>query len=415
MKIALIDNMNNNFFSFARYLRDLYIDADVYTISTVSKHFDINADTFKKESQLTYVKEFPCSVKNKSWLFFDKNKILNQFKHYELIISCGVSSAYLERAGVFSDIIIPYGSDLYDIPFRNYRFKISLDFIRSIFWRQQAKYQIKAYNKTRVLVSDDGYELYAEALEKLKLKCLNIGIPMLYNFEDIDNSENQKIWSFLEQHDFIIFNHSRQHWKSYNIGLEDFNHFGGLKRNDKLVKAFSLFLKYNFYKNPLLVLFEYGPDVYQTKELIIELNIQDYVKWMPTMQRKNIMYGLSKATLSTNAFRENKTDIGGVCYESFAVGVPHLNNCIDAIENPKHKFYQAPMIHALSEYDILNIFLDYQENTQKYKKIGQKSKEWFDEHLGLGLAKKYVTLLEMLIEDKFLTQDNKKVKNIFES
>lgn len=414
MKIALVDNMNNNFFAFARYLRDLGIDADVYTISTVSKHFDINADTFKEESQLTYVKEFPCSVKNKSWLFFNKNKILNQFEHYELIISCGVSSAYLERAGIFSDIIIPYGSDLYDIPFRNYRFKISLDFIRSIFWRQQAKYQVKAYNKTRVLVSDDGYELYAEALEKLKLKCLNIGIPMLYNFEDIDNSENQKIWSFLEQHDFIIFNHSRQHWKSYNIGLEDFNHFGGLKRNDKLVKAFSLFLKYNFYKNPLLVLFEYGPDVYQTKELIKELNIQDYVKWMPTMQRKNILYGLSKATLSTNAFRENKTDIGGVCYESFAVGVPHLNNCIDAIENPKHKFYQAPMIHALSEYDILNIFLDYQENTQKYKKIGQKSKEWFDEYLGLGLAKRYVKLIELLANNKLLTQNDKIIRDIFE-
>lgn len=415
MKIALIDNMNNNFFAFARYLRDLNIDADVYTISTVSKHFDISADTFIKKSQLAYVKEFPCAVKNKSWLFFDKNKIFDQFKDYELIISCGVSSAYLERAGVFSDIIIPYGSDLYDIPFRNYRFEISLDFIRSIFWKHQAKYQIKAYNKTKILVSDDGYELYATALEKLNLKCLNVGIPMLYNFENIDNFENQQIWSFLEQYDFVVFNHSRQHWKSYEVGLEDFNHFGGLKRNDKLINAFSKFLKQTLYENPLLVLFEYGPDVDKTKKLINDLNIHQYIRWMPIMQRKNIMYGLSRATLSTNAFRENKTDIGGVCYESFASGVPHINNCIEAIENPKHKFYQSPMIHALSEDDILNIFLDYEKNTQKYKKIGQESKEWFDEHLGLGLSQKYVTLIQMLVDDEFLTQNDKKIRDIFEN
>lgn len=414
MKIALVDNMNNNFFAFARYLRDLGIDADVYTISTVSKHFDINADTFKKESQLTYVKEFPCSVKNKSWLFFNKNKILNKFEHYELIISCGVSSAYLERAGIFSDIIIPYGSDLYDIPFRNYRFKISLDFIRSIFWRQQAKYQVKAYNKTRVLVSDDGYELYAEALEKLKLKCLNIGIPMLYNFEDIDNSENQKIWSFLEQYDFIVFNHARQHWKSYNVGLKDFEKFGGLKANNKLIKAFANFVKVSKYKKPLLVLFEYGPDFNETKKLVRELKIEEFVKWMPTMNRKNILYGLSKATFSTNAFRENTTDIGGVCYESLAIGIPHINNCFEAIKNSNHKFYKSPMIHALSEEDIFNIFIDYEKNPNKYKEIGKKSKEWFDEYLGLGLAKRYVKLIELLANNKLLTQNDKIIRDIFE-
>jgi hypothetical protein len=46
------------------------------------------------------------------------------------------------------------------------------------------------------------------------------------------------------------------------------------------------------------------------------------------------------------------------------------------------------MIHVLSEDDILNVFLDYEQNPKKYKEIGQKSKEWFDENLGLGLAQK---------------------------
>jgi hypothetical protein len=40
MKIALVDNMNNNYFAFARYLKDLNIDVHLYTIPNHHmKHF----------------------------------------------------------------------------------------------------------------------------------------------------------------------------------------------------------------------------------------------------------------------------------------------------------------------------------------------------------------------------------------
>lgn len=221
--------------------------------------------------------------------------------------------------------------------------------------------------------------------------------------------------SFLDQYDFVVFNHSRQHWKSFNVGLKNFDEFGGLKRNDKLINAFAKYVKCSTFKRPILILFEYGSDVGKTKELIKELKIEKFVKWMPIMDRKNIMFGLSKGTFSTNAFRENITDIGGVCYEFLAAGISHLNNCIEAIENPKHKFYQSPMIHVLSEDDILNVFLDYEQNPKKYKEIGQKSKEWFDENLGLGLAQKYAELIKLLVKDRTLTQNEKIVREIFEN
>mgnify|MGYP001407938024 FL=1 len=32
MRVALIDNMNNNFFSLTRYFRDLGVDADLFLI-----------------------------------------------------------------------------------------------------------------------------------------------------------------------------------------------------------------------------------------------------------------------------------------------------------------------------------------------------------------------------------------------
>ena len=129
MNIVLIDNMNNNFFSLARYLRDLNINVDVYTIpNSKMKHFEIVADTFINKNKLKFIKEFPVDIKNITWLFFQKDKIYNTFKNYDLIVSCGLSSAYLERAGIFSDIIIPYGSDLYLVPFKECKFQLSLNF-----------------------------------------------------------------------------------------------------------------------------------------------------------------------------------------------------------------------------------------------------------------------------------------------
>ena len=413
MKIALVDNMNNNFFAFARYLKDLGMDITLYTIpNRHMDHFDIYADTFKSQNELTYVKHFPCSIDNKSWFFFQRKKIYREFKDYDIIISCGLSSAFMERAGIHSHIIIPYGSDLYDIPFRKIKFGLNFYFVRTLFWSHQAHFQKNAYRKAEAFVTDDEYELYGTAVKKLGLSALNVGIPMLYNFEDIDNTQNHELWSFLDNHDFIVFNHARQYWKSNSDNLHDHHLYGGLKRNDKLLKAFAQFVKKTNFKSPLLVLFEYGVDTEETKILLKKLGIESYIKWMPTMHRKHIMYGLKKATFTSNAFRENKTDIGGVCYESLAAGTAHINNCADALKNPKHKFYQSPMIHALHENEIYNIFVDYEQNPDKYERIASESQKWFNEHLGIELAKKYVKVMEKLSMNK---QSYNTIRDIFEN
>ena len=414
MKIALVDNMNNNFFAFARYLRDLGLDVYLYTIPQTSMdHFLPEADTFKDIKSLSYIKSFPCSMK-KGWLFFPKRKIKQEFESYDFIISSGVSSAFLNKAGLVSDIIMPYGSDLYDIPFRKFKLSFSIyKMIRGYFESERSYHQRQAYYKTRLLSSDDGYEIFFEALKKLNLKSNNFGCPMLYNREGINTKENIQLWSFLGQYDFIVFNHARQHWKSYNVGLKDFEKFGGLKANNKLIKAFANFVKVSKYKKPILILFEYGNDVDESKELIEILGVKDFVKWMPKMNRRNILYGLSKANLATNAFRENMLDIGGVCFEAISVGVPLINNCQDSNNNQNHKFYNSPMIHALSEEDIFNIFIDYEINPKKYEEIGKKSKEWFDDHLGIGLAKQYSELIHLMVEDKEVTQNDDRVLKIF--
>ena len=70
MKVALIDNMNNMFFAFARYLRDL----DVYCISNSDmNHFSVNADTFLDTNKLNI---FLQRLIQKAGFFSIKNKFI---------------------------------------------------------------------------------------------------------------------------------------------------------------------------------------------------------------------------------------------------------------------------------------------------------------------------------------------------
>jgi hypothetical protein len=190
IKVALIDNMNNNFFAFARYLRDLGIEVYLYEIpNSTMEHFKPQADTFEDVSNIEWIKKFPTEINNKNWFFFQKGKIYNEFKDYDLIISCGFSSAYLKRAGLNSDIIIPYGSDLYDVPFKSIKLRVSLDFIRSIFWQSQANWQQKAYKEARCIITNRNHKIYNEALLKMDINGINSTVPMLYNKEKLQNIE----------------------------------------------------------------------------------------------------------------------------------------------------------------------------------------------------------------------------------
>ena len=103
-----------------------------------------------------------------------------------------------------------------------------------------------------------------------------------------------------------------------------------------------------------------------------------------------------------------------ILYESLAVGVPHLNNCKDSVEDINHKFFNSPMIHALTEDNIYKEFIDYEQNSLKYKYLKNISKTWFDSNLGIGLAKKYIVLFKLLITNKEFKKNDNLVRIIFE-
>lgn len=413
MKIALIDNMNNSFFAFTRYLRDLNIDAHLFCLDTASDNFKPNADTFQNTDLLKYIHKLNYNqiVINQFNPF--NHKLKEIFKEFNIIIACGPMISILEKNKIRIDIVIPYGWDLYSFPFFKFNLKKP---IKSIVNCMMAKYQAKGLQNSRVMIMDEGYELYSNALKKLKIKSFNLGIPMVYSKEIEDNLIFSEKWKFLDNHDFIVFNHSRQWWKSKGIDtLKDFESYGGIKRNDKVINAFAKFIKKTNFSNPILVLFEYGLDTEFSKELVKSLNIEKYVKWMPISNRIDIMLGLKKATFTTNSFRENMIDIGGVCYESLACGTCHINNYEEIKTKKELLFHDSHMLHALSVEEIYSIFVDYEKDSEKYRELAKKSKEWFNKKLGIGLVEKYLELIKLLNSDKSLTQEDISIKKILKS
>jgi hypothetical protein len=408
MKVALIDNMNNNFFSMCRYLRDRGIDAHLFTLPGMHEHFLPENDTFEDTSRLGYIHEFPFATDWVSWLIsgvWGTGKP-NGMEQYDVIIACGKSMAILSRKKIRVDVFIPYGKDLYDLPFPlslSNPFKSPLMFNVKRFFLKCIMNWIGIHQKraicgSRYIISNRSVSLYDNALDRLGRDCLEIGIPMVYNKElsTVDIGR----WGYLSDYDFVVFNHSRHVWKTNIDNLSDFDIHGGIKRNDKVINAFSRFVRQTSFKKPVLVLFEYGVDVLASKKLIETLGIGECVRWMPKMSRKFIAQGLRQASLVCDQFRFGFVGAGGASIEALSQGVPLVRNMGRALQDKESKYYQAPIVNALEEDDIVGVFVDYEKDPAYYIQMGKDGLAWFNAELGEGLVDRYIQLINDIYNQK---------------
>jgi hypothetical protein len=401
LKVALIDNMNNNFFAIARYLRDLGVDAHVYLIPGDSHaHFLPQTDTFADVGSLDWVRQLPLPYAPSS--FYKLQRLRPLLEPYDLIVTCGPSVGLLWRAGIRTDVFVPYGADLYDTPFVE-RQRARVNGLRSLgvflLWsRPLARAQFAGIRNSRLVIYNDNWSIAAEAMARIGATGLALPRLMVYNKEP---PGDPAAWEFLRRHDFVVFSQTRQYWATDHDQLHDFAEHGGLKRNDKLIRAFARFVRATSYRSPLLVLFEFGWDVDASKRLIAECGIEANVVWMPLMDRKTIMTGVRFASLGADQFRHGWSGTsGGTGSEIMAAGVPLITYTNGASSDPKDPFFQAPICDVLHEDQIYEVLRDYERDPDKYAALGRRTAAWFDEHLGSGLAARYLRVFEHLAQHR---------------
>ena len=396
IRVACIGNMNNNLFSLVRWLRDFNIDAELLLFDKEAEHFLPQNDSINNTNKFTYVKKLSWGS-SKSFFITSSKKITHDLEDYNVIVGCGLSPAFLAKAGLRLHIFSPYGSDLYGI---------LSEMLFKFHWKTPARlilayYQKKGIRNVYLCVTIPSNKDYKKAIQRLGIKNYGLAIPIIYspeyNSEKFNNYSSVYTDVFIwirKNYDIVIFNHCRQIWKTFVDKVS-------WKGNDILIRGFAQYLK-KAKKKAVLVLFEYGPDVENSKKLIRDLDIEKSVIWLPKMPRKDIMFGLELADFGSDILTGIGTGTNGTCREVMALGKPLFRSIGFSPEEYKKITMRPfpPIINVRTPEEIAKHLLNYEKNPEAYQEIGKKAKEWFDKYMGIGLAEKWVYLISCIYNKK---------------
>ncbi len=398
MKVALIGNMNNVFFTLMRYLRDLGLDAHLFMYKNEYSHFLPENDTYNLEKYEKYIHTLPLTNDGKGLLLSNKSEIKKKLQEYDLYIGCGIAPALFESLDYTLDIFVPYADE---IELTTYDKLGDVDILRYFVRRYTVKEQIKGIKKTKKIVASD-----IQAKTKLTIQRLNleeqlsrIYIPTVYKESvKVEDSLNKKYIEAMRDKDLVVFSHSRHQWKDIS---EEESRKNGDKGLDKLIKGFATFIKNNPSSNSLLVLFEYGKDIDASKELISNLGIKDFVMWLPLMPRKRIMNLIEYSHIVVDSLTDDMWS--GVGFEGLSAGKILMQNIIQTDqEYYQEAGHEIPFImRANRAEDVTKHLNNFIENRDFYIQEGLKNRDWFDKYAGIGLAKEYKNIIDDIVYEKF--------------
>jgi hypothetical protein len=373
--------MNNFLYPLLRYLEKDFV-VDLILLSTEQKHFLPENDTF----ETTYIK----TVKSKfsqlpsEFLINSKTYINNLLAPYDFIIGCGPAPAYLSRINKKLDLFIPYGSDIYYIPFIPFELKKG---IKRLIKEQFLKYhQKRGIQKASNILMDYTNPIYESLFEKLNINKNRIfnNPPFFYvpEFNSISIKENysksifySKFLKIRGENDLLIFHHSRHEWNIENtVELKIDNYTKG---NNKLIQGFASFIKITNIKAHL-ILFEYGSSIELSKNLIKELDIEKNITWMPLMPRKEIMVGISLCDIGVGELDSSYFSYCTI-YEFIAMAKPVIHYRIDSdFKEMYPEMY--PMYSANTAEQVENYLKEYILNPQAFVDTGILAYNWFLKH-----------------------------------
>lgn len=385
MKIACIGNMNNALFCLTRYLRDRGYDAHLLTLEGEPEHFSPEADTYN-DLYKSFTQKLSWSKKPSILYHTSKQNILEDIAEFDFFIACDISIAYLAKAGVNTDLFIPYGSDIHTIPYLN---------IFEHPWRKWHKlfalkqYQKKGINnagKISLEASNPDFEKQFVSPLKIDAKRINTTCPFIY-YPQYENGEMEEyaptsplydqIQRIRQAHDLVVFHHCRQEWRA--DGKMEVQKHVWTKGNDVLIRGFADFVINNPSLKTALIMFEYGTKVEASQNLVKQLGITKNVFWFPKSYRKDIMLGIQQSDIGVGELGLSWYTYGTIL-EYMALGIPVVHKRDDALYAAAGKELY-PMIQAQSLCEIQAALESAKNEPDKCKKIGTIANDWFKKNL----------------------------------
>lgn len=385
-RVALIGNMNNNFYALTRYLRDIGYDAHLY-YRVGMEHFQPMADSYSDNGYNEYCHKV-------DWLeqefhAVNKEQVAKELEGFDFYIGQGEEAAVAFYAGYRMDVYYPYGSDVYKYAHLPKEYKLrskiasllSSNSSRPTYKQMKkgtmAKYLNAAIVNAKYIFADATNDEYRQQIKKLNYKGVfkNVGLPFLYvkEYEQLltgykPHSKHSKIIEEIrEECEFIMLYHGRQEWKTYH------NKFTG-KNSDYLIRGFAKYILANHNTKACLVMLEYGSDIEASKNLIRELDIENHVKWFPKMYRKELMYIVKNADLCCGEFAHSFLIYGTVA-EAMLMKKPIVTYRDDSYyANIYPELY--PCFNARKPDEIADAIAAAVTNTAQRKQMGEAANKW---------------------------------------
>jgi hypothetical protein len=398
MRVALIGNMNNNFFSIMRYFRDLDIDAHLFMYEGEYNHFQPEKDTYYIEKYRDYIHTLSIKPSVRGLFFLDKKRIKEELKGYDFFIGCDIAPAMFLKLGMRLDIFIPY-NDKIEHTSQSIRINGAKEYLTSLAREYIIKLQIEGIKKsTSKIIADALQDVCRDTIKRLNLheQLIQKYLLMVYPEKPKENRELNNTIELMKRQNLVLFCHTRHSWREESM----FDGYPG-KGIDELIIGYSHFIKNSSPKiNPLLVFFEYGTDVEESKKLISKLGVEKYIEWLPIMPRKDILQLIDYADIVVDALSGGMW--GGVGWEGLSQGkvlIQDIQQSDDEyFEEMGHKF--PFVMRAKEAKDIERHLKNFVENREYYSTKAEENREWFERYAGLGLAKEYRDIVIELYNKK---------------
>ncbi len=375
MKINMCGGVLTMPYNLAKHLRNKNIDVKLFVDSNMidESYSPVWEDEELNEDGLPFwIEKQNVSLPRLFMGFSNERNFLKRLNDCDLIHAHGESciwASFTKKHYVFQS----YGFDLDYMPFNKTTLKHRM---LSYLMRRGIK------KASRILMGP--YQI--GAVKK-------IGIPSnkcFYQYWGIDTDKYKRVDTSLGNEikkkyrvDLIFFHPTRHEWgtpKKIDKG------------NDKLILAFSKFLKIT-QKKALLIFIEKGNDITRSKELINKLDLQNNILWLNPMDKKNLIEYYSISDIVFDQFTVG--DFGQIFLESMACGKPTYIYLKD------HKEYYdelPPAINVFLSDDMVSEMVKLTDNHDYRIEIGNKSREWILKYHDWNVVTdKYISLYEKIL------------------
>jgi len=377
-KIGLLCNQNNLFFGLGRHLRDAGYDVELLLMNNEAyewPHFHPSADTFDLDYQ-GWTKTLSWG-EGRVFSSHSPKTVERDLAPYDFLFGCGTAPAYAARIGRPLDAFVPYGSDLWEQPFRAPAF--ARRSLKSLY--ELPRFMREGIRQAKAVIGDRS-PIIEEPLRKLEYRGARIfGVPPLiytplYSQARMAERTEQSHWysvvhAFRERVDVLVFSFARHVWRNPTPYIWS-------KGNDKIIRAVANMRRRRPDVRVGLVTCEYGPDVAASRELCGELGIGDRVLWLPVSPRKELMVLLTLADLVCGELGHSWF-ISGTMQEALTMSKPLLHRREDSeFVSSYPELY--PMIDIKTSVDAELAIERFVDAPAELRALGERGRAWLEEY-----------------------------------